>query len=198
MFIRPADRRAPAWLQPLVILGLLVLPAAGQPDSPAAPDSVAAPDTSWATLISTNPTGCVLTPRKDQTSEQQLADQLDCYRWTCEQTDWDPYAAYDALIAQGYAVPMTDQELEAVLVQEAARGAVTGAVAGSLAGGPGRGARLGAAIAIARAMVDAGCLDTADDPDARRIVARFRSDLEKWDTKYSGCMVRKGYQVTSP
>ena len=187
-----------AWWGPLAVLGLLALPAAGQPDSAAAPASLPAADASWATLLSTNPTGCVLTPRKDQTGEQQLADQLDCYRWTCEQTDWDPYEAYDALVAQGYAVPMTDQELEAVLVEEAARGAVTGAVAGSLAGGPGRGARLGAAIAIAQAMIDGGYLDTADDPDARRIVARFRSDLEKWDTKYSGCMVRKGYKVSEP
>ena len=198
MVVRSASVRRFARCGAVVGLCLLAPPAAGQQDSPAPPDTVVAADTSWATLLSTNPTGRLLEPRKTQTVEQQLADQLDCYLWTCAQTDWDPYEAYDALIARGYTVPMTDRELETLLVDQAARGAVTGTAAGSIAGIPGVGARLGAAIAIAQAMHEAGYLDVTDDPDAQRAVARFESDLGKWNAKYSGCMVRKGYRVSSP
>ena len=198
MIVRPARPCGfPLW-GPLVSLCLLALPVAGQPDAPAQQDSLPAADTSWATLLSTNPTQRLLEPRKHQTGEQQLADQLDCYLWTCDKTDWDPYEVYDALVAQGYTAPMTEQELETLLVDQAARGAVIGSAAGTIAGGPRRGARLGAAVAIAQAMYQTGYLDGADDPDARKAVARFESDLGQWSSKYSGCMVRKGYKVSSP
>lgn len=65
---------------------------------------------------------------------------------------------------------MTQHELEALLVDQAARGAVTGTAAGSIASLPG----------------------------ARKTVSRLESDLGKRNSKYSGCMVRKGYKVSAP
>lgn len=59
---------------------------------------------------STNPTQKVLYPNAEQTEEQQMADQLECYRWATEQTGWDPYEAYDVLVEKGYATAQTAEE----------------------------------------------------------------------------------------
>ncbi len=40
---------------------------------------------------STNPTKRVIYPEEGQTGEQQLSDQLECYRWSTQRTGWDPH-----------------------------------------------------------------------------------------------------------
>jgi len=42
---------------------------------------------------STNPTEKVIYPAEGQSEEQQLSDQLECYRWATTQTAWDPHQA---------------------------------------------------------------------------------------------------------
>lgn len=150
------------------------------------------------TLLNTNPTQRLISPRKNQTEVQQLTDQLACYDWTCDQIDWDPYLAYADLVDRGYAAALTRAEMERGLVDLAARGAEVGAIAGDIVGYPGNGAELGAAISIALAMFHSDYLNASNDPDAQRAVSRFERDLRKWNKKYSGCLVRKGYKVSSP
>lgn len=142
-----------------------------------------------------NPTQRLIIPVKDQSHEQQLSDQWDCYHWTCEQVGWDPYQAYTDLVDAGYAVVLTPKELEEGLICLAMDGAVTGAVAGEILGEPEEGAEIGAAIAIASGLIRSGYLKNADSPESQRAVSWFERNLRKWDRKYAGCLSRKGYRV---
>jgi hypothetical protein len=152
-------------------------------------------DTPLDTPPNTNPTRRLIYPRKQQSEEQQLSDQLECYDWTCDQIDWDPYQAYADLVDEGYAVVLTRKEMEQGLVCLATRGAEIGTVAGEIVGGPDNGAEIGAAIAIASGIIHSNYLNAPDDPEAQRAVSRYERNLRKWDRKYAGCLSRKGYQV---
>ena len=46
---------------------------------------------------STNPAQRVVYAGEGQTNEQQMADQLACYNYSTEQTQWDPHEAYGVL-----------------------------------------------------------------------------------------------------
>jgi len=145
-----------------------------------------------------NPTGRLIRPRLDQSADQQFADEWECFDWACEETGWDPYAAYDTLVAEGYAVAPTRTEMTDGLICLAAEGAVTGAVAGDLVNEPRTGAEWGAAIAVAVAVVRDDYLIGQDDPAARRVVNQFERDLRHWERQFAACMRPKGYGVTSP
>ena len=147
---------------------------------------------------SPNPTQRLIRPRQDQTADQQFTDEWECFDRACEETGWDPYAAYDTLVAEGYAVALTRDELAAGLICLAAEGAVTGTVAGDLVNEPRKGAEWGAAIAVAMAVVREDYLIGTDDPAARRVVNGFERDLRYWERKFSACLRPKGYGVSSP
>ncbi len=148
-----------------------------------------------------NPTGRVVLPRQGQSPDQQMADMRACYDEICDRLAWDPYRAYEDLVAAGYTVPLTARELERGLVCLGTEGAATGAVAGDLLGedaaGIERGAEIGAAIAVASGLIRAGYLNQPDDPTAQRVVREFERQLRKWDRKFASCLSRRGYQVPS-
>ncbi len=145
----------------------------------------------------TNPTQRLIDPRKNQSEEQQLSDQLECYEWTCDQIDWDPHQAYAALADEGYTLPLTWEEMESGLICQAAQGAVTGSVAGEIVGDAETGAEIGAAIGLALELLRSNYLYDWDNPEAQQTISRFEKNLRKWDKKYAGCLVRKGYRVSS-
>lgn len=144
---------------------------------------------------SPNPTLRVITPRQDQSPFQQQADERECFDKACEQTGWNPYEAYDELVALGYAVELTRKDREEGLVCLAYEGAVTGAVAGEMLGVPRRGAGVGAAIAVAGEVIRSDYLCREEDPEAQRAVAAFERKLRDWDHRFSGCVRSKGYRV---
>jgi len=154
-----------------------------------------------ANTANSNPTQIVIVPRKSQTVAQQQTDQWDCYDDVCEEINWDPYDAYDALVADGYAVALSREEKMRGLICLAAEGAVTGTIAADLLDNPDydgdTGAEIGAAIAVASGLVRSAYLTRNDDPEAERIVRRFERTLRKWERKYSACLSRKGYQIPS-
>jgi hypothetical protein len=185
--------------------------------APAAQDTVAAPpDTTLAAAepLSVNPTGLMITPRRQQSPEQQLDDQQVCYERTCSELAWDPYERYAELVAAGCAVELLRGETEREWVERANRGAVTGAIAGEILEHPGpgaeadrpdnceydadseRGAELGAAVAIAMDVLRSGLIDDVDDPAAKRAVSRFERELRAWERAYSHCLRQKGYRVS--
>ncbi len=145
----------------------------------------------------TNPTHRLIYPRKNQSEEQQRSDQLECYEWTCDQIDWDPHQAYAVLADEGYAVPLTWEEMEKGLICQATQGAVTGSVAGEIVGDAETGEEIGAAIGLALELLRSNYLYEPDNPEAERTIYRFEKNLRKWDKKYAGCLVRKGYRVSS-
>ncbi len=144
-----------------------------------------------------NPTNKLMSPRLDQSEDQQYADQLQCYDWTCLELDWDPYLAYDALVDQGYTVALDREDIERGLICLATEGAVAGTVAGEVVGRPGNGAAIGAAIAVTSGLIQSSYLLLPDDPRAGRVVTRFEKQLHKWETKFVGCMSREGYRIHS-
>jgi hypothetical protein len=170
-----------------------------QEQIPATTDSTAGDPTSedppQGTPPNTNPTQRFIYPRNHQSEEQQLFDELECYDWTCDQIDWDPYQAYAALVDEGFAVALTSQEMEQGLICLATRGAEIGAVAGDIVGQPENGAEIGAAISMASGLINSNYLNVQDDPEAQKAVSRYERNLRKWDRKFAACLSRKGYQV---
>jgi hypothetical protein len=145
-----------------------------------------------------NPTQRLIRSRNQQSAEQQLAAEWNCYDRACDQADWDPYQAYTGLVEEGYAVALTPEELEEGLICLAADGAVTGAVAGELVGETEEGVEVGAAIAIALELRRSSYLKHLDDPEARRVISRFERNLKHWERKFAACLRSQGYRVTSP
>ena len=95
---------------------------------------------------STNPANHAIFPAKGQDANQQMQDQLAAYNWATQQTGWDPYKAYDQLVAQGHAAQQTAEQAKGGLVRGAARGALVGVAVGAIAGDAGKGAAIGAAV----------------------------------------------------
>ncbi len=170
-------------------------------------------DTTYETVTTdamydTNPTYLHISPRKAQLEKQQLADQSNCYEFACEFTGWNPYQGYDELASQGYAVALSQQEMEQGLICLAMEGAVAEEIAGEIVHfhgevieertNPAPGAAAGAAIGVSLGSVDLRFLNEPDNPEAQRAVSRFERNLHKWEQKYSGCLRRKGYRVETP
>ena len=106
-------------LLPLLAIGLATATAHAQ-DSTAA----AAPPAQQKPLPpSTNPAQRVVYAGEGQTNEQQIADQLACYNYSTEQTNWDPHQAY-AVLEQKHGAAMKQ-------AQQTQGGAVRGAAGGA-------------------------------------------------------------------
>lgn len=144
---------------------------------------------------STNPTQKVLYPNAEQTEEQQMADQLECYRWASEQTGWDPYEAYDVLVEKGYAAAQTAEEAQGGVVGGAARGAAAGVIIGAIAGDAGKGAAIGAAAGGLAGGRRSRRAKSEADSQAQAAIDEFNRGLEKWDRNYAACMSGKDYNV---
>ena len=93
---------------------------------------------------STNPTEKVIYPAEGQTEQQQLTDQLECYRWSTTQTGWDPHQA-EAVLREQHGEALAQMEAsQGGAVGGAARGAIAGLAIGAIAGDAGKGAAIGA------------------------------------------------------
>ena len=174
-------------LATFLVTGMLAAPAMAAEEEPAAKPSKIPP--------STNPTQKVLYPNAEQTEEQQMADQLECYRWATEQSGWDPYEAYDVLVEKGYAAEQTAAEAEGGVIGGAARGAAAGVIIGAIAGDAGKGAAIGAAAGGLAGGRRSRRAKSEADSQAQAAVDEFNRGLEKWDRNYAACMGAKDYVV---
>jgi hypothetical protein len=144
---------------------------------------------------STNPTKRVIYPSEGQDEQQQMTDQLECYRWASQQTSWDPYQAYDRLVEQGYAAKQSAQDAQGGLVRGAAGGALIGLAVGAIAGDAGKGAAIGAASGgLAGGMRSRRQVSQAQSQQQAAIDA-FNRQLETWDRNYVACMQARKYVV---
>jgi hypothetical protein len=144
---------------------------------------------------STNPTNRVIYPAEGQDEQQQLTDQLECYRWATQQTNWDPYVAYDELVAQGYAAQQTAEQAQGGMVRGAAGGAVAGVAIGAIAGDAGKGAAIGA---VAGGLVGGSRSRRAQaqaQAEAEAAIEVFNGRLQTWDRNYVACMQGRDYVV---
>jgi hypothetical protein len=143
----------------------------------------------------TNPTNRVIYPSEGQTEQQQMEDQLACYRWSTQQTGWDPYVAHDRLVEQGYAAEQTAQQAQGGLVRGAARGALAGVAIGAIAGDAGTGAAIGAVSGGLVGGSRSRRTQQAAQGEAEAAVEAFNRQLQTWDRNYVACLQGRDYVV---
>jgi hypothetical protein len=144
---------------------------------------------------STNPTNRVIYPSEGQDEQQQLTDQLECYRWATQQTSWDPYVAYDELVEKGYAAQQTAQQAQGGLVRGAAGGAVAGVAIGAIAGDAGKGAAIGAIAGGLAGGSRSRRAQAQAQAEAEAAIEAFKSRLQTWNRNYVACMQGRDYVV---
>ena len=161
-------------------------------------DSVSAqqpPPAVQAIPPSTNPTERVIYPGEGQTGEQQLSDQLECYRWSTTQTGWDPHQA-EAVLREKHGAAMAQVEAsQGGVVGGAARGAIAGLAIGAIAGDAGKGAAIGATAGGLtggrRSRRQAQAAQSGFEQDLKA----FQDQLAVWDRNYVACMQARKYVV---
>jgi len=144
---------------------------------------------------STNPTNRVIYPSEGQDEQQQMSDQLDCYRWASQQTNWDPYQAYDELVEQGYAAKQTAEQAQGGLIGGAAKGAVAGVAIGAIAGDAGKGAAIGAVAGGLAGGSRSRRAQQEAEAQAQAAIDAFNRQLQTWDRNYVACMQAHDYVV---
>jgi len=141
--------------------------------------------------------GLYVFPSKDQTKDQQLADEQQCWAWAKDQTKIDPatlHANTDS--AARAAQAKTDSATKGAAVGGAARGAVGGAAIGAIAGDAGTGAAIGAAAGAvggrrARKQASAQAAQAVAASSQQQVaqqVATFKKAM-------TACLEGRGYSV---
>ncbi len=144
----------------------------------------------------TNPSNRVIYPGEGQTEQQQMTDQLECYRWASEQTNWDPYVAYDQLVEQGYAAEQSAQQAQGGLIRGAAGGALVGLAIGAIAGDAGKGAAIGAAAGGLAGGRRSRRAQAGAQAQADAATEAFDKQMTVWDRNYVACMQGRKYGVS--
>ena len=144
---------------------------------------------------STNPSQRVIFPSDEQTQEQQMNDQLECYNWATAQTGWDPYKAYDGLVQKGYAAEQSAQQAQGGMVKGAAGGAVMGLAIGAIAGDAGKGAAIGATAGGLAGGARSRRQQKSAQQQADQAMAEFDEKMKVWDRNYVACMQGHKYTV---
>jgi hypothetical protein len=158
----------------------------------------------WATTVvvmggpptlETNLAQHAIYPSKGQTSEQQQQDQADAYDWATSETKWDPYAAYQVLVEQGYVAAETAEATQGQAIQGAARGALVGVAVGAIAGDAGKGAAIGAAAGGLTGGMRSRRTRQSAQSSADQAKADFQHRFAIWDGYFVAAMEGKGYTV---
>jgi hypothetical protein len=144
---------------------------------------------------STNPADHVIYPAGGQDEAQQMKDQLESYRWSTEQTGWDPYDAYDVLVEKGYAAAQTAEQTKGARIGGAARGALAGVAIGAIAGDAGKGAAIGAVAGGMTGGMRSRRARRAAEDAKEQALHEFQTNFEKWDKHYVASMTGRGYTV---
>ncbi len=143
----------------------------------------------------TNPAQRVIYPSEGQDEQTQMNDQLECYRWSTQQTSWDPYVAYNQLVEQGYAAQQTAQQAQGGLIRGAAGGAVVGLAIGAIAGDAGKGAAIGAAAGGLAGGRRSRRAQAQAEAQRDAAIEAFDKQMTVWDRNYVACMQGRKYTV---
>ncbi len=119
--------------------------------------------------------------RGDLAMEQQYADQLVCFNWSSEQTDWDPAQAYAALERE-HGDALRRYHLPGLAIGAIAGNAGTGATMGAMAGGAAGGLQGRQGREAAQKAFEAA-------------VDEFSDSFRLWDRHWVACMMGNGYGV---
>ena len=129
-------------------------------------------------------------PAEDQDQATQDTDELACYKWAMEQTDYDPINPPQIQAEQ------VDKSADGTAVRSAARGAAAGAAIGAIAGDAGTGAAVGAAAGGMRGRRAKVAGDQKEQQQNNQAAAAKEKELlDRFKKAFSACMEGKGYTV---
>lgn len=134
--------------------------------------------------------GVYVFPANNQDQTTQDADEMTCYKWAINQTNYDPL---NPTVVHGATV---DRSVDGTAVKGSARGAAGGAAIGAIAGDAGKGAAIGALVGGVRGrrskVVGDEMQQQANDQSAEERSAELLNEYKK---AFSACMEGKGYTV---
>jgi hypothetical protein len=143
----------------------------------------------------TNPARRVIYPAGGQTAEQQMADQLACYNWSTQGTEWNPEVAF-ATLKQEHAEAFANyQQAQGGMLRGAALGTLSGLAIGAIAGDAGKGAAIGAVAGGAGGGIRAQRQRQAAQAAFEAALAEFEIGFRLWDRHWMACMDGRGYSV---
>lgn len=133
--------------------------------------------------------------RGDKTIEDQQTDQLYCYRWSTDETGWDPETAYKEIEAEHATALAEYQGTQGAAVRGAAGGALAGLAIGAIAGDAGKGAAIGAIAGgvIRGSRARRGRAATAQSFE--QALGEFNAAFKNWDSHWAACMTGKDYGI---
>jgi hypothetical protein len=177
----------------IVLLVIVALAPSARAQQPAA-----APAAAPTGFIPSSKLGLYVFPAKNQTPEQQTADEQACYTWAVQQTGFDPAvtAPPNADSAAAASQAKAAEATQGAAVAGAAKGAVAGVAIGAVAGDAGTGAAVGATAGAmkgrrAKKQAEAG----AAQQGAQQAQAQGAAQLDNFKKAESTCLQGKGYTV---
>jgi len=171
----------------LPLLALMLVPGMARAQADSAPPAEQKP-----LPPSTNPAQRVVYAAEGQTNEQQMADQLACYNYSTEQTEWDPHKAYTVLEQKHGEALKQYQQTQGGAVRGGAGGALVGLAIGAIAGDAGKGAAIGAVSGGAAGGIRARRAAAGSfEADAEA----FQKQFQLWDRHWVACMQGKKYSI---
>jgi hypothetical protein len=188
-------------------------PAAAPAAAPAALATPAAPTTPLPSFSAAEKIGMFAYPKNNQSKDQQLRDEYDCYTTVQQQTGINPDAAApsgpsaaEVQAAQQQAAENAP-EAKGGRARGAAKGAAGGAVVGAIAGDAGKGAAIGATVGTVRGgrqqrqANEASKQQAADSAGAQmqqqanQAQAAHNKQMDTFKRGFSACMDARGYSV---
>ncbi len=143
----------------------------------------------------TNPAQRVVYPSEGQSAEQQMSDQLACYNWSSEQTDWDPQRAFAQLERDHAQALQQYQQSQGGAIRGAAGGALAGLAIGAIAGDAGKGAAIGAVAGGAAGGIRSRRGQQAAQEAFQQAATEFQDAFRLWDRHWMACMDGRKYSV---
>jgi Glycine-zipper domain len=185
-------------------------PPSASPPTPASPPTSASPTSTPAKSI-----GMYAYPKNNQSSEQQLKDENDCYGSAKQNSGVDPQAPAPAAptaeqqqAAQQQAAQQAGKEApKGGAVAGAAKGAAGGAAVGAIAGDAGTGAGVGATVGAVhgrrqkkkakKAAEQQAAQQTAQAQQQAQAqaTAQHQASLDSFKRAFSACMDARNYSV---
>jgi hypothetical protein len=150
---------------------------------------VAAPAPAQTSSISQG-LGLYVFPSNNQTQDQLDADEMECFKWAKQQTNYDPLNPTQVEVKQA------DTSLDGSAVVGSAKGAAAGAAIGAIAGDAGKGAAIGAVAGGLRGRRARKYGDAVEQAYNEQDAAATSQELaDNYNKAFSACMEGKGYTV---
>lgn len=207
-----------SWPARAVLLVVALVPGCGRSGPSGAPSAENASQPAQLALpvpsfSAAQKIGMFVYPKNNQSKDQQLRDELDCYNQVQQQTGINPEtpppagpSSAQVQAAQQQAAEQAPQA-QGGRVRGAARGAAGGAMIGAIAGDAGKGAAAGAVVGTMRGGRQQRQANEASKQEAaqsassqmqqqyKQARAGYNAQLDTFKRGFSACMDSRSYSV---